>query len=671
MIDNRKSYFEENGQARPEALMENPWLRYLVGADQPYWNAERIGSMAEKAENAALDYTLRTLDLLDEYDELDDRLYAMIRTALCWSEVAKGGTAEDRARWLRRGYPLDIHNQASALIYADHVHVRDRNSDPVYLMILTHGLAGQYIRGECAMADSAPLQALASRMPRQRFCRMLDVLNACIIRAVGEGIWQRVKDEIYAFSRALYDGAFAELPARTRIEQLLPGLVSAASEAVIAQAEQTFVESVFPRFDLWYFESALSPFGLRGAVRLTALAAKAAGDGGIRHLNFKPLADAMYYDYDGKKHVNTYKQRIVERWLEDPDGYGQHVALSVEPSGECLRVGIRFTPVCARLIDFCVEAERSGLLTYEKSITMLYDTFGFRRDAFDRLNNEEKYLSTMNSAEDSTKLSILDFVTGDSALDVGSGGGVLLDALEARYPALEVIGTDISQNVIEVLRRRKAAMDRRWTAEVHNFVDAPFPRRVDNIIFSSILHEIYSYTDLGRGRFDKRSLETALRNAAESLKPGGRIIIRDGVKTPGRGRLRIRFKTAEGMTFFRQFLKDFHGMDGLSDDEKVSEIDEARQEVLTDINFGREFLYTYTWGSESFAHECQECFGYYELDEFRRKLEGLGFKIIEARSLLETGYVEHLSPLVSLTDERGNEMPFPDSNSIVVAEKSI
>ena len=61
MIDNRKSYFEKNGQARPEALMENPWLRYLVGADQPYWNAERIGSMAEKAENAALDYTLRTL----------------------------------------------------------------------------------------------------------------------------------------------------------------------------------------------------------------------------------------------------------------------------------------------------------------------------------------------------------------------------------------------------------------------------------------------------------------------------------------------------------------------------------------------------------------------------------------------------------------------------------
>ncbi|MCR5148540.1 MAG: hypothetical protein K6C35_06185 [Eubacterium sp.] len=33
----------------------------------------------------------------------------------------------------------------------------------------------------------------------------------------------------------------------------------------------------------------------------------------------------------------------------------------------------------------------SGLLTFEKSITVLYDMFGFRRDEFDRLNNEDIY----------------------------------------------------------------------------------------------------------------------------------------------------------------------------------------------------------------------------------------------------------------------------------------
>ena len=665
---NRDRYFERDGGVKPEALAENPWLRYLVSVDQPYWNAERIARMSEKGLNAPLDYTLRTLDILDGLEGLDDGLYHLVREALCWSEVAKGGSFEDQARWRSRGYPLEIHNEASARIYADHRVVRDPAKDPVYLLIHTHGLAGQYLRGECAMAASAPLRALAETLPEDRFCQLLDALNACVIRAVSEDIWAKVEPDIRRFSRQLYAGAIEELPARERIARLLPGLVPSASEEAVAGAEALFAERVFPRYDLWYFESALTPFGLVGATRLTELAVREAERRDVRHLSFKPLADALYYDYGGKKHVNTYRQRIIERWLQEPDAYAEHVSLACEAVGCALLVGVRFTPACEKLIDFCVEAERSGLLSYEKSVTLLFDTFGFRRDAFDRLNNEEKYLATMNNAEESTKLSILDYVTGRSALDVGSGGGVLLDALEDRFPGLEVIGTDISQNVIEALFARRAAAGRRWTAEVHNFVDGPFPRKVDSIIFSSILHEIYSYTDRGRGKFDLGSVETALRNAAASLNPGGRIIIRDGVRTPGDGKLRIRFRTPEGLGFFRQFLKDFHGLDALPEDRKVYALDAEEMTVLTDINYGREFLYTYTWGSQSFAHECQECFGYYTLGDFRRTLERLGLRVISAVSLLEPGYPEHLSPLVELSSEAGRAVPFPDSNAIVVAQ---
>ena len=668
MSVNRARYFEADGSAKPEALAENPWLRCLVGASEPYWNAERIGRMADKAANAPLDYTLRTLDILDGMPELDDALYALAREALCWSEVAKGGTAAERERWRRRGYPLDIHNEASALIYADHRAVRDPAADPVCLLIRTHGLAGQYLRGECAMADRAPLHALAARFGEDRFCKLVVALNACVIRAVDEAIWVRTEAGIRRFSQCLFEGVYPEFSPRERLERLLPALVPAAPEEAVSKAEALFAERIFPRYDLWYFESALTPFGLGGATRLAALAAEEAGRLDVRHLSFKPLADAMYYDYDGKKHVNTYRQRIIEHWLQDPGAYAQHVAADFSAAGDTLRVGVRFTPACEKLIDFCVEAERSGLLSYEKSVTLLFDTFGFRRDAFDRLNNEEKYLATMNSAEASTKLSILDYVVGRRALDVGSGGGVLLDALEDRFPGMEVIGTDISQNVIEALSARRAAAGRRWTAVVHNFVEGPFPWKVDSVIFSSILHEIYSYTDTGSGKFDIGSVETALRNAAASLNPGGRIIIRDGVRTPGEGRLRIRFNTPEGMDFFRQFLSDFHGMDDLPADRKVYALDADGREVLTDINYGREFLYTYTWGRQSFAHECQECFGYYTLGDFRRTLEGLGLRIVKAESLLEPGYPEHLSPLVELTSEAGRAVPFPDSNAIVVAE---
>lgn len=664
----QEELFERDGRVKPEALQENAWLQYLTGIENPYWNAERISRMDEKKENAALQYVLRTLDILDTHEELDQAQYELLRTVLCWSEVAKGGTTEDRERWMQRGYPLEIHNEASALIYADHVHVRDREKDPAFLLIQTHGLAGQYIRGECALRDSAPLRVLARTLSKTEFCLLIETLNECIIRAVSENIWNDVKEEIHTFAERIFQGDLAEKSAKERLDHLLPGVLDTADPSRIEKAERLFAEKVFPHYDLWYFESALKPFGLSGATAITSMAAGAAGSD-IEHLNFKPLADALYYDYQNKKHVNTYRQRIIERWLEEPAEYEQHVRAQIVQRENVLLFGIVFTPVCEKLIDFCVEAERSGLLSYEKSITMLYDTFGFRRDSFDRLNNEESYLSTMNDADQSTKLSILDYVVGTSVLDVGSGGGVLLDALETRFPDKTVTGTDISQNVIDVLKRKKAEEGKKWNAVVHNFVEGPYAEPVDNIIFSSILHEIYSYTDLGEGKFDPRSLQIALKNAFASLNPGGRIIIRDGVKTEGPGKLLIHFKTEEGMDFFKQFVHDFHGMDSLSEAEKVERIDPERKEVLTDINFGREFLYTYTWGRESFAHESQECFGYYTPEEYRRVMEGLGMQIVTLRAFLEPGYEEHLSPLVDITDENGEPVPFPNSNIIIVAEK--
>ena len=664
-------YFESDGTVKPEALSGNAWLKYLVSSEDFYWNAERIEKMSDRTENAVLHYVLRTLDLLDSVPDLSDEDYHLIRTVLCWSETAKAGSAEDRSRWQRRGYPLDIHNEASAMIYADHVPVRSPSKDPIMILIRTHGLAGQFIRGESNMESSRDLHFLADRMNKDRFCRILYTLNECIIRAVSDKIWERVQEKVRAFSEDLFEDRIRELDPDERLKALLPSSGEPGSEIV-----RFFSREIFPCYELWYFQSALEPFGFANAAKICGLAKDYCHeDREIRHLNFKPLADAMYYDYEGRKHVNTYKQRILEKWLADPEEYSQHVRLTFEKSRISLLIGVSFTPVCQKLIDFCVEAERSGLLTYEKSITMLYDTFGFRRDSFDRLNNEEKYLETMNNAEESTKLSILDHITGKTIVDVGSGGGVLLDELENRYPDKTVIGTDISQNVIETLEKKKREQKRHWSAVVHNFVDHPMDIKADSILFSSILHEIYSYTDLGNGHFDPRSLERALKNAVLSLNPGGRIIIRDGIKTPGCGRMRIHFKKEDGLRFFRQFLKDFHGLDSLAEDQKLCEMDVENRTVVTDLNFGREFLYTYTWGPESFSHEVQECFGYYLLEDFEQFFTAHGMKILRMESFLEPGYEEHLLPLVDVYDpdstDSSRTIRLPDSNCIIVAEKQL
>lgn len=120
----------------------------------------------------------------------------------------------------------------------------------------------------------------------------------------------------------------------------------------------------------------------------------------------------------------------------------------------------QFSPAAEKLIEFCVEAEKSPL--YEKAVLLLFDLFELRRDAYDRFHNEEDYLATMNQTADYKKL-MLDYVVGKRVVDIGPGGGVMLDLIEQHLPDKHPIGIDISSNVIEALERKKQLEGHRWT----------------------------------------------------------------------------------------------------------------------------------------------------------------------------------------------------------------
>ena len=646
-----------DGSSFDEARLESEkWLSYLYYTENKGVNIERVDVVEQISGKETLSYVLRTLDILENNKNgLDDNEIEIVRMVLSWSEVAKGGSVKERESWRKKGYPLDIHNLASAEIYLEECQDTAKNKTIISTLIRTHGLIGQALRGEVRVDKNAPLLDLKRYLTEESLERIVKVLNLCIIGGVSEALWEKVKDDAMSLIDRVLAGDFTEFPDRERMERLDPRLKDADEELQLV-----FSEKIFPKYELWYYQAAFADFMLSHIKWLLCKAVEML-DEDVAYISFKPVADALYYDFQGKKHLNVYKERIIEKYIKEPAL--NNVELVVLKQGKAVLCDFRFSKVCEKLIDFCVEAERSGLLTFEKSITVLYDMFGFRRDEFDRLNNEERYLARMNATEESTKNSIIDYVTGTSVVDVGSGGGVLLDLLEKTYPDKRVIGTDISENVIEALSKKKAEEHHSWTVIRHNFYDEVFNEPVDNVIFSSILHEIYSYTETENGRFDIESVKKALKNAYASLRPGGRIIIRDGIKTKvDESTITLRFKDPDGPEFFKNYVNDFKGLKDIEDKKIVMNPDGT---VSACTNFIREFLFTYTWGKQSYAHEVQEQFGYFTLDEFREFFEEIGAKLIRCEEFLEPGYPLHLSPKVELIPDK-----YPASNCIIVAEKA-
>ena len=702
MGGNYEKYFDENGDVRDEAVRKNRWLKFLTETSHVYVNTERMESVEKVSTKDTVFYVMRMLDVLDEIVKEDSNAKFILSEVLKWSEVAKGGNPKERRKWTKAGYPLDIHNIASAQIYADEAglsakfSVIETTDKPetvkevteeysrrfggdaetfmltTVVLIKTHGLIGQCIRGEIPVSHNRELYEL---LKKKSFTDMLAeagmdakqffmILNECIIHGVSDELWGRVQNEVSALIGRILEGDCSEYSAIYRLEKLCP------REIRIYEEDAAFFEKeIFPKYELWYFTPALSDFGMSQIRTIFASVTKKIEESKeqVLHINLKPLSDNLYYDYEGKKHINVYKKRIIEKYLKDAST--QNVEPEIRIKNKTAFVNYTFTPVCEKLIDFCVEAERSGLLTFEKSIIVLYDMFGFRRDAFDRLNNEEKYLNTMNKVVTSSKYAVIDYAVGDVIVDVGSGGGVLLDRLESSLPGKQIIGTDISTNVIDTLNAKKKQEGHQWNVVIHNFVEGPFERKADSVIFSSILHEIYSYTEGKNGRFDIENVNIALKNAFDSLNPGGRILIRDGIKTDSDEICKIHFKTPEGLDFFDNYCKDFEGLKDIPEEKRVLDRNEKELTVTGNVNFLREFMFTYTWGKQSYAHEVQEQFGYYTLKDYVAYLESIGATIVEAKELLEGGYVRNLSKLIDFYDENGQERTYPDSNCIIVAEK--
>lgn len=241
--------------------------------------------------------------------------------------------------------------------------------------------------------------------------------------------------------------------------------------------------------------------------------------------------------------------------------------------------------------------------------------------------------------------------------------------LEESDNFLKIKGLDISKNVVEKLKILKKKENHNWDiieGDALNLLKYIPKNSQDTVIFSAIIHELYSYVNFNNHKFNKETIAVVLKNAFDVLKPNGRIIIRDGVMSENKDEYRIiEFYNKSDIEILNRFCKDFKG-------RKIDYIKVNDKMVRMLVNDALEFLYTYTWGEEAYPMEVQEQFAYFTLKEYIEFIKQIlpNSKIIAKKEYLQNGYNVNLLSKIALYDENLKVCSLPNSTLLIVIEKS-
>lgn len=278
----------------------------------------------------------------------------------------------------------------------------------------------------------------------------------------------------------------------------------------------------------------------------------------------------------------------------------------------------------------------------------------------------ELYFNRMASSI-GDKQRIVSYINKGNILDVGAGGGELSEFL--RISGNTVTALDGSS---EAVKRIKNNFPKINTLEAYTYeLESLIPDETyDTIICCSILHEVYSYGDPINGKLSMDSLDNSLKEFYKLLKPGGKLIIRDGVMpTEWSKKVIVRLKNKDAVKYLEMYKRKapfYSETEGLrkSSFTKLSEF-----EYSMTLASAMELLYTLTWGWESAERETQELYGVLTETDYCRKLKEFGFTIEQSEQYLQAEYPEHLIPVSEILDTDGTLLDFPSSNMIIVARK--
>ena len=258
--------------------------------------------------------------------------------------------------------------------------------------------------------------------------------------------------------------------------------------------------------------------------------------------------------------------------------------------------------------------------------------------------NYNQYLTIMSESMKTSSKGLIPFYAKrfSKILDIGCGSGTLSKTLSnLTTDKTTITGIDLNQNAIDICKR-KYTDDSKIRFKKTSLYDLQKDNKsFDCIIFSSVLHELSSYDNVNK--YSQIPIIDALDEAYILLDRGGRIIIRDGIKSVDFSTVSFQFTDYDnGKYYLEKFKTEYYdGIEYKEFDDKTFEVPFAKL---------KEFLYTYTWSEESWDREVQEQFGILSLNEWKYVIERAGFNI-KVFSINADEYVKYLSRKIKINKQ--------------------
>lgn len=287
----------------------------------------------------------------------------------------------------------------------------------------------------------------------------------------------------------------------------------------------------------------------------------------------------------------------------------------------------------------------------------------------------ERYLAGMDaSMQQKVALTAAHILCQGTIADMGMGSGTGSHALAALYPGLQVVGVDVSEQMVALARERWKEPNLRF--ELGDIAQPVFPpASLDAILDSSVLHHVTSFGD-----YDRAAAVRALGVQAQALRPHGVLVVRDFLD-PGEHIVVLELPTDDGddtdaprtcssARLFERFAREFRSL-APAPGCAYERVDgpPGRLCVRLPLRLAVEFVlrkdYRADWESE-----IKEEYTYATQAELERAYAALGLRVLASVPIRNPWIVRHrFRGRFVLRDLAGRELDDPATNYVIVGEK--